>query len=439
MQATQLMRPETSLNKLMLAGCLAIVALVGVFGGWAALTPIHGAVVAQGQVDVAGKPKKVQTLDGGILAELFVRNGDYVAQDQLLARLDSTLLKVNLDIARSRLASALPRRARLEAENNGAKSILFNYDDLPIGIKEMNLDTFKAEAGQTEIFQIRMDMRDGNKARMNAYLMELDAQSAGVQGQITALEQQLSFLEHDLVDIRGLVGKGLVRHDRLTNAMVRQSALQGELAGRRSELARLNIRRLEVARDASQDEKSFHENIATDLRNLISEVEELVLSIVARQAQLDRVEIRATASGVVHEMQVTTLGGIVAPGGTLMDIVPQDAGFEFEVRVPPQYISKVALNQPAQIVFSAFDRRTTPKLGGWVSSISPEAIRDMQTGQLYYRVALDVPQEQIDRLPDTAQLIPGMPLEAFLKTRERTVLSYLTDPLATYLRRGFKE
>jgi HlyD family secretion protein len=439
MQTDLLIRPETSLTKLILTGCVAVFALVGILGGWAATTLISGAVVANGQVEVAGKPKTVQTLDGGILAELPVRDGDYVEKGQVLARFDATLLEINLDIARSRLASALSLRARLEAERIGAADVTFNYDDLPKSVSDMNLAMSRAEAGQVAIFQVRMAMRSGSLDKMQGYLTELDSQSLGVQGQIKALVQQLSFLDRDLVNITALVAKGLARHDRLTDAMRRHAVLQGELAGRRSELASLNNRRIEVAIDASQDEKSFQEKIVTDLRALASEIEELTLSIITRQAQLARVEIRAPESGVIHEMQMTTLGGIIAPGGTLLDIIPQDAGFEFEVRVPPHSISKVKYNQPAQIVLGAFDQRKTPKLGGWVRSISPEAIRDLQTGQLYYRVALNIPQEQIDRLPEAAQLIPGMPLEAFLKTTERTVLSYLTEPLTAHLRHGFRE
>jgi HlyD family secretion protein len=439
MQTIMPVRPETSLTKLILTGCLAVFVLVGILGGWSATTLISGAVVANGQVEVAGKPKTVQTLDGGVLEELPVRNGDYVEKGQLLARFDATLLQINLDIARSRLASALSLRARLEAERVGDVDIIFDYNDLPKSISDMNLAMPKAEAGQVAIFQVRMAMRSGSLDRMHGYLAELDSQSLGVRGQIKALEQQISLLDQDLVNITELVAKGLARHDRLTDAMRRHAVLQGELAGRRSELASLNNRRLEVALDASQDEKSFQEQIVTDLRALTSEIEELALSIVTRQAQLDRIEVRAPESGVVHEMQMTTVGGIIAPGGTLLDIVPQDAGFEFEVRVPAQSINKVHYNQSAQIVFGAFDQRNTPKLGGWVRSISPEAIRDIQTGQLYYRVALEIPQDQIDRLPTTAKLIPGMPLEAFLRTTERTVLSYLTEPLTAHLRHGFRE
>ncbi|EEB82644.1 HlyD family secretion protein [Roseobacter sp. GAI101] len=179
--------------------------------------------------------------------------------------------------------------------------------------------------------------------------------------------------------------------------------------------------------------------MVTDLRDVTLEIEELALSIVTRQAQLERTDIRAPSDGVVHELQVTTLGGVIAPGGTLLDIVPQNAGYEFEVRVPPQSIDRVRPNQRAQVVFSAFDQQTTPKLVGHVRAISPEAVDDRQSGQSFYRVSLEVPQKELSRLPETAHLLPGMPVEAFLETQERTVLSYLTEPITTHLRRGFRE
>lgn len=439
MPANVPLRPEIGLGRLFLAGGLGAAILVAVLGGWAATTRISGAVAAHGQIDVAGKPKTVQSLDGGVIADLAVANGDAVQAGQILARLDPTLLQINLDMARSRLAAALALRARLEAERAGDAVLAFEYADLSDTIRTLNLEMTKAEAGQRAIFAARAEMRRGGRAQAVSSVEDIKTQQRGVSDQINAIEQQLTYLALDLESLRSLEGKGLARRQQLSDTQRAHAALRGELAGRQAELAALGNRAREITRDSLQDERRFQEQVVTDLRDVTLEIEELALSIVTRQAQLERTDIRTPSDGVVHELQVTTLGGVIAPGGTLLDIVPQNAGYEFEVRVPPQSIDRVRPNQRAQVVFSAFDQQTTPKLVGHVRAISPEAVDDRQSGQSFYRVSLEVPQKELSRLPDTAHLLPGMPVEAFLETQERTVLSYLTEPITTHLRRGFRE
>lgn len=433
------MHPKTGLSRLFIAGALGIFALVGVLGGWAVMTTISGAVVASGTVDVAGKPKTVQSLDGGVLAEIAVSNGDTVRKGEILARLDPTLLQINLDIAHNRLVAALALRARLEAEHTSASEVMFDYADMPDTIRALSLDTARAEAGQRIIFAARAEMLHGGRDRLAGALEDINTQTDGVTGQIAASEKQLEYLETDLTNVRALLAKGLARQDRLTELQRMQAGIFGELAGRRADLARLNNSRREVELTTLQDERSFREQVVTDLRATTTEIEELVLQIVTHRAQLDRVDIRAPTDGIVHELQVTTLGGVIAPGGTLLDIIPQDSGFDFEVRVDPRSINQVRENQTAKIVLSAFDPQTTPQLEGRVHAISPEAVKDQQTGQPFYRVSVDVSRDQLARLPQSAALIPGMPVEAYLQTEDRSVMSYLVAPMRDHLRRAFRE
>jgi HlyD family secretion protein len=421
------------------AGAVGVFALFGVLGLWAMFTIISGAVMAMGQVSVSDKPKTVQTLDGGVLAEIAVRNGDVVRKGEVLARLDPTLLQINLDIAQNRLTAALALYARLEAEQNGAPAVVFEYSKLPASIATLGLDTGHAETGQRNIFAARAQMLQGGQDRLVSALKDLDNQVTGITGQIEALEAQLALLDKDVSNVRNLLAKGLARQDRLTDLQRMQASLMGDLAARRADLARLGNSRREVELTTLQEERRFHEEVVTDLREVTTEIEELVLQIVTHRAQLERVDIRAPADGIVHELQVTTLGGVMAPGGTLLDIVPQDTGFDFELRVDPRSINQVKEEQVAQVVLSAFDPQTTPQLEGRVRAISPEVVEDRQTGQSFYRVSVDVPLEQLARLPETAVLIPGMPVEAYLQTSDRTVLSYLTAPLRDHLRRAFRE
>ena len=439
MQPDEPITPKTSLATLSVVGAMAIFLLVGVLGGWAATTKINGAVIAKGQIEVAGKPKIVQTLDGGILAEILVRDGDHVAKGQVLARLDPTLLQINLDMARTRLAAALSLRARLEAERMGAAELVFDYADFPMSLQHLGAVLRRAEDRQRDIFEARQNMRQGAETQMRGRLADLDTQAQGISGQMIALERQLSFVEGDLAHINALMAKGLSRRDKLTETLRRQAALQGDLAERQAELASVKNRRREIAVTADQEARALQEKTTTDLRELFVEIEELTLAIVTRQAQLKRVELRAPTSGIVHELQMTTLGGVIPAGGTLLQVIPQDAGLAFEVRVPPRDINKVRREQPAQIVMTALDPQKTPKLVGRVGAVSPETVKDPVTGQPFYRVAVHIAQEELGRLPKAERLIAGMPLEVFLQTREKTVLSYLTEPLMAQLSHGFRE
>ena len=436
MREPELSKPETSLRGLITVAVVSMILLIGVLGGWAATTEISGAVIAHGRVEVAGKPKVVQSLDGGVVSELSVRNGDTVQAGQIIARLDPTFLQINLELARTRLVDVSSRQARLEAESTNAKEISFDFQSLPFEVAQAR--KIKAMAGQQEIFSTRAKIRTSLRERMESNVKAIETQTKGYTEQIEALEKQIAYLDEDLQSAVALVAKGLSRQTQLTQIRRQRAALSGELAGRQAELANLKHRKWEFSLELLQNEQRFQEQVATERHEVTAEFHELKMAIIARQAQLERVNIRAPVDGIVHELQVTTIGGIVAAGGTLMNVIPQQSGFEFEARVSPQSISLVHENQKAQITLSTLTRQNALPLSGKVSAISPEAITDRVTGEVFYRVALEISQEELASLPKTTKLIAGMPLEAFLHTEQRTVLSYLIAPLGTQLRRSFR-
>lgn len=436
MREPELSKPETSLRGLITVAVVSMILLIGVLGGWAATTEISGAVIAHGRVEVAGKPKVVQSLDGGVVSELSVRNGDTVQAGQIIARLDPTFLQINLEMARTRLVDVSSRQARLEAESTNAKEISFDFQSLPFEVAQAR--KIKAMAGQQEIFSTRAKIRTSLRERMESNVKAIETQTKGYTEQIEALEKQIAYLDEDLQSAVALVAKGLSRQTQLTQIRRQRAALSGELAGRQAELANLKHRKWEFSLELLQNEQRFQEQVATERHEVTAEFHELKMAIIARQAQLERVNIRAPVDGIVHELQVTTIGGIVAAGGTLMNVIPQQSGFEFEARVSPQSISLVHENQKAQITLSTLTRQNALPLSGKVSAISPEAITDRVTGEVFYRVALEISPEELASLPKTTKLIAGMPLEAFLHTEQRTVLSYLIAPLGTQLRRSFR-
>ena len=408
--------------------------LLGVFGGWAHFTQISSAVIAGGQAIVHGRPKLVQTLDGGVVQSIAVQNGDIVQQGQLLLQLDPTLLAINLDIARGRLAAALALQARLTAEQLGQSALGFAYPTLPFALP----DTSAEEAGQRQIFTARAAVLQGGRAQLTEAQLQLDNQIAGVAGQVAAIREQMGLLQRDIDNQTALVAQGLSRQSQLGDLQRNMSQLGGQLASLEAEQARLINAQRDRELETLQTERAFMEQVVTDLRDVTTQVEELTLEIVTRSAQLDRIEIRAPADGIINELQVTTIGGVIAPGATILEVVPLGQGMDFELRVDPRAIDSVYQGQSGQVQMTAFDAQSTPKLTAHVTTISAGAVSDPRTGQSFYRVGLEVSAEELARLGDVT-LMPGMPVEAFLQTGDRSVLTYLMAPIVTHLQRAFRE
>ena len=426
--------PNIDFHRPALIGGLSFLLLAGVLGTWAATAQISSAVIAGGQAMVHGRPKLVQSLDGGVVQSIAVQNGDIVQAGQLLLQLDPTLLTINLDIARGRLAAALALRARLMAEQLGQADLVFTYPALPFALPDTRAD----EAGQRQIFAARAAVLRGGRDQLTEAQLQLDNQISGVAGQIAAIRDQMGYLQRDIDNQTTLVEQGLARQSQLGDVQRNMSQLGGQLASLEAEQARLTNAQRDRELDTLQAERSFMEQVVTDLRGAVTQTEELTLEIVTRSAQLDRIAIRAPADGIINELQVTTIGGVITPGATILEVVPLGEGMDFELRVDPRAIDDVYPGQPAQILMSAFDTQSTPKLTAHVTTISAGAITDPQTGQSFYRVGLEVTPAELARLGDVT-LMPGMPVEAFLETGDRSVLTYLLDPITSQLQRAFRE
>lgn len=427
--------PETDLRRPIRSGVVAFALLVGAFGGWSATTEIGGAVVSGGQAVVQGKPQLVQSLDGGIVREIAIRNGDRVEAGQVLLRLDPTLVETNLGIAQSRLADALALRARLEAEQAGLAALEFRYPDLPFAPP----DTGRQEQAQALIFAARAEVLAGSRAQLGETIGQFEAQIAGIEAQIAAKREQAASVAEDLANMTRLSENGLVRERELNETQRAAADLQGQIASLEAEIAGLRIAMRDAEIATRQEERGFREGVASELREAQAKVDELTLEIVTRSAELDRVEIRSPANGIVHEMEVATVGGVVEAGATLLQVMPLDQGLEFEIRVDPRAIDQVHVGQAAQLVIAPLDPRSTPKLEARVASVSAAAVTEAETGQSYYRVTLAVTPEEIARLGDDVTLAPGMPVEAYLETGNRTVLAYLLHPIASHMQRAFRE
>ncbi|MCI2401171.1 HlyD family type I secretion periplasmic adaptor subunit [Aliiroseovarius subalbicans] len=426
--------PRTGLTRVahMFWWCSAL--LLSLLLIWAEYTHITGAVIASGQIVVRGKPKVVQSLDGGIVADIQVQDGDLVEEGQLLLRLDPTLLNINRDVYRNRLAEIVARQSRLEAEYQGLKEI--TQRALIEQLDGMEMEPHYA--GQAEVFKARREVLEGRKAQFEERVSQFQNQIEGVEGLIASKKDQLVFVRQELENARKLYQQRLTRESAVLDLQRSEAILLGELTEHQSELARIHNLIHDARLEILQAEREFKEQAVTELRDVTSRYEDLLLEIVSIEKQLERIDVIAPVNGVVHELQVFTIGGVVTPESVIMQIVPVSEGMEFEVRVDPTDINQIHLGQTAKIQLPAFDMKTTPILLGEITRISANTLQDELSGRAYYSVTV-VLREESEKSLGPVPLVPGMPVEAFMETGQRSVLSYLTKPLTDQLKRAFRE
>lgn len=431
--------PDAGIARPALMGALAFALLAGVLGGWAALTPVAGAVVASGQAVVRGEPQLVQSLEGGVVLEIAVREGDRVEAGQPLLRLDPTLASADLGIAEARLADALALRARLEAERQGGPMGPTAGVDGSSGLPFPSPDTTRQEAAQARILEARAAVLEGSRAKLAQAEAQAEAELAGIAAQAEARRAQAALLAEDLANLRELEAEGLARGRELNEAARAAAESEAQIAALDADAARVRTGLREAELVLLQEERAFREAVETELREAEAEVDGLVIDVVRLRATLERAVLRSPADGIVHDMTVATPGGVAAPGETLLQVVPLDRGLQFDLRLDPRAVDEVHPGQEAEVTLAALDARATPRLKATVASVAPGTVTDPVTGRDHYVVTLAVPEAELARLGSDVVLVPGMPIEAFLYTRERTVLSYLVEPFAIQLRRAFRE
>lgn len=430
---------QTDLGRFGLVGAVASLVLLALLGGWSHLAMIGSAVIAPGHVVVHGQPRPVQNLDGGVVESLQVANGDVVAAGQLLLRLDPTLLQVNLDIYRTRLAELLARKARLEAEHLGlampdvavleASGVLHHLGGLSLQ---------RLHEGQRQIMAARAEVLRGRAEQLAEKIKQIANQRVGLEGLIAASGEQLGLMDTELGNMRTLARRGLMRGSEVLAMERARADLLGQLAAQRSETAGLMNAVRDTELEILQADRAFREQVVTELREASAEADELVLQIVTTGKQLDRVDLRSPVAGVVHQLAVTGPGSVVAAGATVLQVVPTGEGLDFELRLDPRKIDQVHPGQQARVSFPAFSAHTTPQVAGTVTGISPTSITDPATQVPYYRLMLTIAPVELARLGDRV-LVPGMPVEAFLDGGARSAWSYLTRPLAEQIARAFRE
>ena len=424
-----------SIRMHLIVGLSLILVLAGGFGGWASTAQISGALIAPGSVVVESNVKKVQHPTGGVVGEVRVRDGDVVKAGDIVVRLDDTVTKANLAIVTKNLDAAQARTARLQAEQRGLDKVEFPQSLLDRG-NENDIKTLLD--AETKLFDVRVNGRAGQKAQLRERIQQLNEEIQGLSAQEKAKDREISLVQQELVGVRDLYDKHLVQISRLTTLERDSARLNGERAQYIASRAQAKGKITETELQIIQVDKDVVSEVSKDLRETNDKIGEFVERKVTAEDQLRRIDIRAPQAGMVLQSTVHTVGGVVTAGDALMLIVPQADDLQVEAKVNPADIDKLQIGQKTLLRLSAFNQRTTPELNGVVSRVSPDVTTDQRTGQSYYTIRVSLPAEEVTRLGES-RMIPGMPVEAFVQTGDRTMLSYLMKPLHDQLMRAFRE
>lgn len=406
-------------------------------GGWAATSQLSGAVIAQGVVVVDSSVKKVQHATGGIVGELRVREGDRVKAGDILIRLDETQTLANATIVTKSLDELLARQARLEAERDNADQIVFPKALLD-RTNDSGSDAARAIAAENKLFDLRRQARDGQKAQLKERGAQLQDEIKGYLGQVDAKQKEVDLIHQELDGVRTLWQKNLVPITRLTSLERDAARLEGENSQLNGMIAQAKGKIAEIVLQTIQVDQDLRTEVGKDLIETRSKLSELSERKIAAVDQLNRTDIRAPQSGRVHELSVHTVGGVISPGEQIMLIVPDKDALAVEVKIAPRDIDQVYVGQTATMRFAAFDQKTTPEIEGEVSVVSADITQDQRTGASYYTARVTLKAEELDKL-GSSKLVPGMPVDVFIKTQGRTALSYLIKPLRDQAERAFKE
>lgn len=428
--------PPWSMKRPLWQGFAALAVLVFGFGLWAAFASISGAIVASGRVEVEQNRQVVQHPDGGVVAEIAVTEGQSVQAGDVLMRLDGVQIRSEFTIVDGTLTEIRARKARLEAERDGAATVTFPADLLDQA--KTRPEVTEQVDGQRNLFEARVETAAREAEQLGQRSEQIRSQITGIDAQSAALETQLGLIRKELASQQSLLDKGLAQASAVL-ALQREEArlmgLAGELTSQRAQAGEgiteneVQITRIAVVR---------REEATTELREIGPQELELAEKRRALAEQIDRLDIRAPVSGLVLGLAVTTPQAVLRPADPILYIVPQDRPLVISAQVPPIHIDEVHVGQAAELVFSAFSARMVPHLQGRVTLVSADALSDPQTRAAYYRIEIVLDPGEVDKLGGQP-LVPGMPVEAFIQTEARSPAAYLLKPFTDYFALAFRE
>lgn len=419
---------------------LGVGAVLAIFGSalvWSVAAPINGAVVASGHVVVETNRKAVQHLEGGVVKEILVREGGFVEAGEVVVRLENTIQAANLALIDGQLMELYARRARLETERDGKEIMV---EARGVGSVLQTAAFAVKLTGQQELLEARRSTRLTQIDLLEERIIQQNERIAGFQAQISSLRDQRELIEDELVGVRGLHEQGYAPKTRVRELERASRRLSGERGALKASVAEATSVIAEAKLEIERLQEAGREEAITELRDVEVAIAELEERRVTADEALRRAEIRAPQSGRVLGLSVHTEGGVIGPGDALMEIVPFGDKLQVAARVAPQDVDKVRVGQDTLVRFSAFGLRATPEAAGQVKTVSADSFTDEASGVSYYLVVVDIPQgEELKRLLNGAALVPGMPVETFIRTGSQPAISYFLKPLTDSLARSMRE
>jgi HlyD family secretion protein len=406
----------------------------GIVFGWARLTEISGAVIAPGKLVVDSNVKKVQHPTGGVVGDLRVKDGDHVKKGDIVARLDETQARTNLAIVTKALDELAARQARDEAERDGADKVTFPAELLS---RRSDPDVAQVVASEQRLFEIRQAARAGQKAQLLEQVDQLRQQIQGNLEQEQAKAKEIDWIQQELAGVRGLWKQNLVPFSRVTTLERDGARLEGERGALIASIAQARGRIAETQLKIIQIDEDLRTDVGKDLAEIRGKKSELGEKRVAAEDLLKRIDLIAPQDGKVFQRSVHTVGGVIQAGEVVMLVVPDSDTLIIEAKVQPTDVDQIHLGQKAVVRFSAFNRRTTPELNGEVIEIGADVTQDDKRNESYYSVRIQIPDSELARM-EGLRPVAGMPVEAFIETSPRTVMSYLVKPMLEQVDRTFR-
>jgi len=415
-------------------GLIVLLSTLGVFGVWAYLAPIEGAALASGFVVVKSHKKTVQHLDGGIVSQLLVKDGDIVKEDDLLLTLDGTENKAQLEIAHGQYVTLAAQVARLETERDGKQAI--SYPDTIDDLEDHRI--IEARKTEDQLFLARKNAHEGEMAVLKQRVGQLNSKMDGLKGQRNSKQELVASFSEEVRDLKELLAEGFADKQRLRDVERNFMTENGEISALSSEIASSQIQIGETKLEILQLEKKFQEDVSGKLSEVQADLYDVTQRMLATKDKVLRIDIKAPVSGRVMGLAVHTLGGVILPGHPILDIVPQKEELIVEAQVSPLDIDRVSVGLVAEVRFTAFKQALTPVIEGKVITLSADRLVEEKSGTPYYQALIELTPESYQKMTHL-ELIPGMPVEVLINTGERTVFEYLTKPINNAFARAFIE
>lgn len=429
-------RPSASISGVTIVGLIVVVSIFFGLGIWAATAPLAKAVSAVAAVKVRGDRKQVQHLEGGIIAGLFVEEGQAIEKGELLITLNPLQATATVSRFKNRMDQALAKEARLEAELNQEKSIIYKGELLERLSEDDTVQ--KIVEAEEKQFKARKDSFDGTVGILKQRLQQLKNEIAGLEVQLKSRYDQLSIFRDELKDLRSLYEKGYYRRSQILAIERAIVELEGFAGGDTASIARAMSSMGETERQIINVRQRFREDVVGQISEIKAQIADLEENVVVANDVLARTEILSPISGIVQGLSVHTIGGVVLPGNLIMEIAPRNDDLFVQANILPNDIDSVEIGQKAEVRLTSLSLRTTPAIFGIVTAVSGDSILDPVTGGTYFRSRVEIPKNEMEKLDDV-KLMSGMPAEVLIQTGERTALDYLLKPIADALVRGMNE